>query len=532
MSQHDGSGAVGDFVPLSERMAMLRAFRVLAAVVVVAAWVALPQARGASEALVVAVSLGYVAAMLLVEASWRLAPRRATWIFGVVVMCDALYLAWASYGTAGPATPLQALLWAQLVSVALLASFRTGLKLAMFSSLLLLCAYYAQQAHWLTHLGGRAAALGNFDYRLVCAQIVAFWLMALITATFSAVNERELRRRRYDVEALARLTRDLEASHEPGEIADHVLANVDDAFGYGRSALFDVGEHQLTCLAARGVDLANHRFLSKGTDELARDAPRIAATLADGATTLVRRAESGADLVLAFGPNARLIIVPLRADGRSIGLLVVEHHLRSGSRVERRVVSMLERFAAHAALALGKARLVQEIAALATIDGLTGIPNRRGLDQTLERACAEALRTGAPLGVLMIDVDHFKALNDTHGHQAGDEVLRGVAETISDQVRAMDTAARFGGEEFCVVMPGAGAATAAAAGERVRRAVAEAALQHAVTVSVGVACAPTHGRSALELTRSADGALYEAKRSGRDRVVVAAGAAPAQLDAA
>ncbi len=503
-------------------MAMLRAFRVLAAAIILGGWALLPQTRGASAQLLVAVSAGYVIGMLAVEMLWRTSRRRASWIFGLVVMFDAVYLAWATYGTAGLSTPLQALLLLQLVTVSLLASFRTGLKLALFSSLLLLCAFYAQEAGLLRFVGGRALSFDDSDYRLICAQISIYWLAALVTASFAAVNERELRRRRYDLEALAQLARHLEALHEPREVADRVLADVREAFGYARSMLVELVQGEATCLAVHDVNGAGVLAWPLSRPELDAQAPRLSRTIAEGATALVRRVEDETDAVLAaFGPQCNLIVLPLRADGSSIGVLVVEHSLRRGSRVERRVVSMLESFASHAALALGKARLLQEIAAQATIDALTGLPNRRLLDEALGRACAEALRTGAPLGVLMIDIDQFKQHNDTYGHQSGDTVLRHVGEALRDHVRGMDVAARFGGEEFCVVMPGADLATAAAAGERLRAAIAQMALEHPVTASVGVACAPRHARTPAELTHAADVALYEAKRRGRNQVVVA-----------
>ena len=529
MSRGSGAaGAAGDFVPLSERMALLRIFRVLAAVIVVTAWALLPQTRGASGSLVLTVTAGYVGAMLAVELLWRSSRRRATWVFGLVVMCDAIYLAWASYGTAGLNSPLQALLLLQLVTVSLLASFRTGLKLALFSSLLLLCAFYAQEAGLLHVLGGHGLYFGGRDYRLVCAQIVVYWLAALVTASFAAVNERELRRRRYDLEALAQLARHLEALQQPQEIAERVLADVQGAFAYERSLLIEMQHDAATFLAARDVDAAREIAWPLSRDQLNGDSPVLSRVLADGTTALVRGGDRQTDVVLAsFGERKNLVVVPLRADGHSTGVLIVEHALRRGSRVERRVVSMLERFASHVALALGKARLLQEIATLATIDALTGLPNRRLLDEALGRLCAEALRTGAPLGVLMIDIDHFKAHNDTHGHQSGDVVLRHVGEALRGHARAMDVATRFGGEEFCVVMPGADLVTAAGAAERLRLAIAAMPMEHPVTASIGVACAAVHGRTPAELTRSADVALYEAKRRGRNRVVVATATAQA-----
>ncbi len=514
--------ASGDFVPLSERMAMLRIFRLLAAAAVLAGWVALPQTRGAPGSLVFEVSGAYVGAMLVVEFAWRASRRRASWIFGLVVMCDAVYLAWASFGTAGLGSPLQALLLLQLVTVSLLASFRTGLKLAFFSSLLLLCAFYAQEDGVLHVLGGRRLSFGDSDYRLICAQIAVFWLAALVTASFAAVNERELRRRRYDLGALAQLARHLEALHEPRQIAQRLLVDVHEAFGCDRSMLIDLDASGATCLAAHGVDACVDVAWPLPEAELAERAPRLSCALAEGETALVRSGERDADVVLAaFGARRQLILVPLTADGRPVAILVAEHSLRDGSRVERRVVSMLETFASHTALALEKARLLQEMAALATLDALTGLPNRRLLDDALARACAEALRTGAPLSVLMIDIDHFKSHNDGYGHQSGDVLLRRVGETLRDSCRSMDIAARFGGEEFCVVMPATDLPTAAAAAERMRVAISRIPAEHPVTASVGVTCAPEHGQTATDLTRAADLALYEAKRGGRNRVVVA-----------
>ncbi len=517
------SEVTGDFVPLSERMAMLRWFRVLAGAAVLAAWAALPQTRGASEPLVFGVTGAYIVAMLAIEMLWQASRRRASWIFGVVVMCDAVYLAWASYGTAGLSSPLQALLLLQLVTVSLLASFRTGLKLAMFSSLLLVCALYAQEAGVLHVLGGRPLAFGGTDYRLVCAQIAMYWLAALVTATFAAVNERELRRRRYDLGALAQLARHLEALHEPAEIAERVLADVQDTFGCERSMLIELSSGGGgACLAVRALDAAAEIPWPIAQAELAGRAPRLSRALAGTRTALIRTTEHDADVVLAaFGPGCRLIAIPLSADGHTVGVLIAEHALRRESRVERRVVSMLESFAAHTALALAKAHLMEEVAALATIDSLTGLPNRRLLDDALARACAEALRTDAPLSVLMIDIDHFKAHNDRFGHQSGDALLRLVGASLRDTSRAMDVAARFGGEEFCVVMPGADLATAAAAGERVRAAISHIAAEQPVTASVGVACAPEHGRTPTDLTRAADEALYAAKHGGRNRVELA-----------
>jgi diguanylate cyclase (GGDEF)-like protein len=164
---------------------------------------------------------------------------------------------------------------------------------------------------------------------------------------------------------------------------------------------------------------------------------------------------------------------------------------------------------------------------LATTDGLTGIANHRVFQEELRREWARAERTGAPLALLMLDIDAFKPFNDTLGHQAGDECLRRVAKAVSSCAqRPGDIAARYGGEEFVLLLPGIGETSAALVAERVRAAVGALAITHpaspvaaTVTVSVGFAVArPTAGANAASLIGAADAALYDAKRAGRNRV--------------
>ncbi|MBL8431291.1 MAG: GGDEF domain-containing protein, partial [Dechloromonas sp.] len=169
----------------------------------------------------------------------------------------------------------------------------------------------------------------------------------------------------------------------------------------------------------------------------------------------------------------------------------------------------------------------EELLQQAIRDPLTSLFNRRYLDETLPREIHRALREEQPLAVVMIDLDHFKRFNDQWGHEAGDIVLLGVAEALLDGLRASDIACRYGGEELLVVMPGADA------GEAVRRITAIAARARtvgarvmgreieAITFSAGVATVPENGDSAEVLVRAADRALYMAKETGRDRIVVA-----------
>lgn len=159
-------------------------------------------------------------------------------------------------------------------------------------------------------------------------------------------------------------------------------------------------------------------------------------------------------------------------------------------------------------------------------DALTGVFNRRYLVEVLERELAQAQRQGLPLSLMLMDLDHFKRVNDTHGHQVGDEVLRGAAALLSGHVRAGDVVCRYGGEEFLLLLPGMPEAQAVERAECCRRELAERTItvgpaEVRVTVSIGVVTFPVHGDSAASLIQAADRALYVAKREGRDRVVVA-----------
>jgi diguanylate cyclase (GGDEF)-like protein len=165
---------------------------------------------------------------------------------------------------------------------------------------------------------------------------------------------------------------------------------------------------------------------------------------------------------------------------------------------------------------------------MATTDALTGLRNRRKFDLTIENEWHRAMRQRTPLSLLMIDADHFKAYNDTHGHQAGDQVLIGIAICISDSVRrAADCPARYGGEEFAVLLPGLGAAEAMTVAEAIRQKVLVwSGEDNLSSVSIGVAAAtPTAAMDWAMLVQAADKALYAAKAAGRNRCVLAAGPA-------
>ena len=184
-------------------------------------------------------------------------------------------------------------------------------------------------------------------------------------------------------------------------------------------------------------------------------------------------------------------------------------------------------FAAQVGLSVANIRLREALQTQSTKDPLTGLYNRRYLQETLEREIRRAIRAAQGLGILMLDLDYFKNFNDTYGHEAGDAVLREAASFLVRSVRAEDFVCRYGGEEFVVVLPTADVRAAEARAERIREKLRELVVMHngrslgLITVSIGVAALPNHGTSEKDLLESADAALYRAKREGRDRVALA-----------
>ncbi len=275
-------------------------------------------------------------------------------------------------------------------------------------------------------------------------------MVAGATASFSTVNERELRRRRYDLEALARMARSLEESEGSASAAEVLVSSVADVYDFERVVLLASSDGEdLAALAAHGNVAVGAPMVPEG------EASVMARARARREVELVTHLDPTQDPWLdALLPDARKIAVfPLTVETRSIGVLCVEHSMRRGSRIERRVVSTIERFVSHGALTLHNAWLLERIRQLAHTDGLTGLTNRDTFDKQLSSELSRATRHDERVSLLMVDVDHFKLLNDAHGHVAGDDVLRRVAGQLREACREQDTIARYGGEEFAIVLP-------------------------------------------------------------------------------
>jgi diguanylate cyclase (GGDEF)-like protein len=217
--------------------------------------------------------------------------------------------------------------------------------------------------------------------------------------------------------------------------------------------------------------------------------------------------------------------VPLTVGGEVIGSVLLNRPAPYTQAEEQRIRESV----GQAAPVLANLRNLAVAEIRAATDGLTGLPNQRAVTDALKRTFAQASATKAPLALLLIDLDHFKQINDQHGHPVGDQVLAGVGAALRSVLRTRDFAGRKGGEEFAVLLPDTEAAAAVEIAERVRAAIAEISLSGtdvSVTASLGVAGFPGHATTLDRLERLADAALYVAKRQGRNRVELAQPASP------
>jgi diguanylate cyclase (GGDEF)-like protein/PAS domain S-box-containing protein len=225
-------------------------------------------------------------------------------------------------------------------------------------------------------------------------------------------------------------------------------------------------------------------------------------------------------------PEGGSFCLPLTVQGETLGLLTLTGSSADQGIARRNDHQLAESVGEAVKLSLSNLRLREKLKEQATHDSLTGLFNVRYLEENLPRELHRAARAGTPLSVAMLDLDHFKQLNDALGHHAGDSMLRELGNLLRETLRKSDTAVRYGGEEFLLVLPDSSLPdTLQRIGEicaLVKRIVIPDARAGVgpMTVSAGVAAAGEHGSTAHELLRAADNALYSAKRAGRDRIVV------------
>jgi diguanylate cyclase (GGDEF)-like protein len=485
-----------DLVPLSDRSAALQWTRlVLGAVVVFAAQV--PAIAGTPDRRLAPIAVAYVVATSAVELLRRALRRRALPVVSGLLLVDGLFLAVVVAETGGSASALLFLVHVHVVAAAILATFRSGVFIAAWHGALLVATGYAD---WVGGVPERPTEAEMFA-------VASFLLVGMGSVVVARLNERALRRSRWAANALVDLGSALERSRLSDDVAlvavDHLVARL----GYRRAAV----------LVAGADDWVGALADDRGAFPAVVPGATTSATTLTGPTP-VRHIDAAADPGLAtLLPGAcHVVVMPLVADGRLAGVLAVEcGQARPDLSVEE--LALLEASAERVTLALRTAALLADVERLATSDALTGLPNRRLFDDTLGREIARAKRSDAPLAVAVVDVDKFKAVNDEHGHQVGDEVLRQLAAALRQAVRAEALVARYGGEEFVVVMPDTTIDDAMVVAERLRVAARQVTAVP-VTISVGIAALSACGDRAT-IIGAADAALYRAKAAGRDRVV-------------
>lgn len=230
----------------------------------------------------------------------------------------------------------------------------------------------------------------------------------------------------------------------------------------------------------------------------------------------------------------RAMCVPMMAHGEALGLLYLDtgrnetkEAVESPEQLSDSEQRLARTFAEQSALALANLNMREILKMQSVRDPLTGLYNRRYMEESLERELRRASRKNSTIGLMMLDVDHFKRFNDTFGHEAGDSVLRMLGNLLKTQFRGEDVVCRYGGEEFTIILPDASLKITQERAEQLREAVKMDVAQfrgqslEPVSLSIGVSSFPANGATGDALLRAADAALYRAKEKGRDRVVVA-----------
>ncbi|HEX3621932.1 MAG TPA: diguanylate cyclase [Acidimicrobiales bacterium] len=219
-------------------------------------------------------------------------------------------------------------------------------------------------------------------------------------------------------------------------------------------------------------------------------------------------------------PGAGAMAIPLRSGGHPFGVLA---HYGRATPFDDEDLDSIAVLVRQAETAIENSFLYEEAVRLSLTDGMTGLWNRRNFDLRLESELSRAVRFSEPFAVVFVELDQMKAVNDGHGHQAGDTVLIELARRLTDAVREVDLVARWGGDEFTLLLPKTGLAGALLLGEKIRAAVDNTPFKvdsgelH-ITISVGVAAYPEHGAAGKDLVAAADAAMYRAKAGGRNRV--------------
>lgn len=373
---------------------------------------------------------------------------------------------------------------------------------------------------------GRLAAFGPEGIAFVDEERRTFDAYAALAAAAldSATAMAEVRRQAATAQALLDLAHAVSDVTTKEDVAGRLVSAVPTVVGATVAGVLLHDRGRLVAAASYGLPHEAEILFDRFTIDLA-DAPRLRETVEHGRPFVVATQEANGllrELLTAAGANTT-VLVPIRAGHQLYG--VVSAGL--GSDIDRipvggDLITRLTGLAALASTAFRNAELLERLRHESLHDPLTGAPNRRLLEDRVDRAVAECRRSGVPVALLLLDLDHFKTVNDTLGHAAGDGILHRVVERLQRAVRQVDTVARLGGDEFAVLLPGlADPADAAGVAEKLLAALrAPFRIEgHVVTIdaSVGIAVAPADGDSCPALLKAADTAMYAAKSAGRTR---------------
>lgn len=305
------------------------------------------------------------------------------------------------------------------------------------------------------------------------------------------------------------------SSHiELGPLSDAVLRDLQSTGGFSAAALCIVRDGKMMTTASNGFTDAAHLAESEPVFRAYKTLESVRLDIPDDLMI-----DGG---VVPFRPRT-VLALPLQLRLVPIGVLVMASTDVVTDEMENLINLLLPNFT----VALNNALSHERLQRVAAMDMLTGLYNRRFGLERLGEDFARAVRSHEPLGLVLFDIDHFKSINDTYGHQAGDRVIKGVADAARSVLREGDTLMRYGGEEFLAVLPGAGPDDLTDLGERIRRAVQENAITHGhdelqATISLGAVSFPSTEVSDTEdLVRHADAAMYVAKSAGRNRLNMA-----------
>ncbi len=464
----------------------------------------------AQPAPLLTLTAGYLATVGGAETFWRRTGSRRFAVHGLLVGADATYFVLVVAMSGGMDSAARYLLILNVVATTLVLSYRSGVRLTLLQCLLLQVAYQVAASRppdwWLFPVaGGVHRDLLEFSVALVA--------VALLAGTTAAFNERALRAGRHDLEVLTRLSSDLERVVEPDLVAQALCAALEEGYDINRSLVAVKDGSRLRVVASAGATPRPYlRIDALLARALAADQPVLAHVLD----------HDGPDGLADAWPDAcDVFLLALRAEGSILGVLAAERGPTRRPVLEGSVAVAFRQLAAHTALAMRRATLLDSLGRLADTDVLTGLANRGAFDRSLAVELDRARRQGTPVGLLIADIDRFKRINDQQGHPGGDAVLREIGRLFAEDRRGSDVAARYGGEEFAFILPGCPHSELARRAERLRMRVKNMELAGGpITLSVGGASAPPRPNSGDTLIAAADQALYRAKRAGRDRVVI------------